>query len=69
MSSIIIDNYINFIQRHNEYFKHYDTFADVSKTSLSGWLYIFNALCYDEDISKILWYTRSVVIYFAKNLL
>ncbi len=64
MSSVVINNYITFIHRHDEYFKHYNTFADIPKSSLAGWLYIFNAICYDEDISKIF---DNLVVKFGKT--
>lgn len=66
MCSTIIDNYINFIQRHDEYFKHYDTFDDIPKSSLSGWLYIFIAKCYDENTSKVF---DELVEKFGKTIL
>jgi hypothetical protein len=66
MSSKVIDNYIKFIRRHNEHFKVFQKFKDVPKSSLKGWLYIFKAFCYDEDISNIF---NILVDKFGKTIL
>ncbi len=47
-------NFLTFIQNHSKYFKKYDNLNTVEKLSLTGWLYIFTAYCYDADITKIL---------------
>ena len=46
--------FLTFIQDHSKYFKKYDNLNEVEKLSLTGWLYIFSAYCYDGDITKVL---------------
>jgi hypothetical protein len=47
-------NFSTFIQNHNKYFKKYDNFKYIEKSSVTGWLYIFNASSYDYDITHSL---------------
>ncbi len=47
-------NFLTFIQNHDKHFKKYDDLTSVERSSIIGWLYIFNAYCYDIDITKIL---------------
>ena len=46
-------NFSQFIQNHNKYFEKYDSINDVKVSSLSGYLYIFSASCYDANINKV----------------
>jgi hypothetical protein len=48
-----MSNFLNFIQNHDKYFKKYKNINDIDKNSLVGWLYIFCASCYDQDITRI----------------
>ena len=46
--------FLSFINNHNIHFKKYDKIEEVENITEEGWLYIFNAFCYDNDITQIL---------------
>ncbi len=49
-----MDEFFTFINNHTNHFKKYNKIDDVDKITEKGWLYIFNAFCYDYDIDEIL---------------
>ena len=60
-----MDNFLNFINNHDKHFKKYESIDEIDKSSLSGWLYIFCASCYDQDVNKLF---NEVVDKFGKTI-
>ena len=48
------NKFLTFIENHNKHFKKYEDLNSIDRSSITGWLYIFCAYCYDRDITKIL---------------
>jgi len=46
------DTFFNFVNNHNNYFKKYNDIEELKYDINTGWLYIFTALQYDNDLSK-----------------
>jgi hypothetical protein len=60
-----MDNFLTFVNNHDKHFKKYDSIDNIDKSSLSGWLYIFCASAYDQDITKLF---EELVDKFGKTI-